>query len=177
MRRWSRHRKAYSGVRSSCPNGILLTLVTSGAKYRLGSNVHRAASDSQDRMCCSTDRRMDIVPVQMLLLDWGALPGSFARCCYPRGNPATGHPGLWIRPRGETWGWSGHRSPAGVCWHGSPMPVVLHGFIPGEGPIPGVTVKSARNTLDILPWLPSIAILHPSVPPSLLPSYAFLCAI
>ena len=58
--RWSRCRKAYSGVRSSCLNGILLTLVTSGAKYRSGSNVHRTASDSQDRMCCSMDRGMDV---------------------------------------------------------------------------------------------------------------------
>lgn len=174
MRRWSWRRKAYSGVRSSCPNGILLTLVTSGAKYRSGRNIHRAASDSQDRMCCSTDRRMDIVPAQMLLLDRGAFPGSVAQRCCPRGNPAAGHPGLWIHPRGETWGWSGHRSPAGA-----PMTVVLHRFISGEVLIPGVIVKAVRNiyTLDILPWPSSIAIPHPSVPPSLLPSYTFLCAI
>lgn len=126
MRRWSQCRKAYSGVRNSCPNGILLTLVTSGAKYRSGSNVHRAASDSQDRMCCLTDRRMDVVPVQMLFFGRGALLDSFAQRCYSHGNPAAGFPGLWIWSPREMWGWSGHRSSASPCWHSSLVPVVLY---------------------------------------------------
>lgn len=103
MRRWSRRRKAYLGVGSSCPNGILLTLVTSGAKYRLGSDVHRAVFDSQDRMCCSTDRQMDIAPAQMLLLGQGALLGSFTRRRDSHGHPATGQPRLWIWLQGEMW--------------------------------------------------------------------------
>lgn len=85
MCRWGQHRKAYSGVMSSCPNGILLTLVTSGTKYRSGSNVHRAVSNSQDRMCCYTDRRMDVVPAQMLLFGQGDLLGSFVQCYTPMG--------------------------------------------------------------------------------------------
>lgn len=145
MRMRSRRRKAYSGVRSSCPNGILLTLVTSGAKYRLDSNIRRAASDSQDTMCCSTDRQMDVVPAQMLLVGQGALLGSFARRCYSHGNPAAGFPGLWVRSRGETWGWSGHRSFASPCWHGSPPSVVLCWFVPSAGLISGVCSQSCKE--------------------------------
>lgn len=152
MCRWSRRRKAYSGVRSSCPNGILLTLVTSGAKYRLGSN--RAVFDSQDRMCRSTDRQMDVVPLQMLLLGQGL--GFFAQRCYPHGNPAASHPGLWMHSQGEKWVWFGHGSPAV-----SPTSVVLCPFVPDKSLIPGVTVKAARNICasDILPQ-PSLFLPH-----------------
>lgn len=103
MRRWSCRRSAYSGVGSSCPNGILLTLVTSGAKYRASSNVHRAVSDSQDRMCSSTDGQMDIAPAQMLLLGQRALLGSFTRHHESRGHPVPGQPGLWIWLQGGVW--------------------------------------------------------------------------
>lgn len=175
MRRWSRRRKAYSGAGSSCPNGRLLTLVTSGAKYRLGSNVHRAVFDSQDRMCCSMDRQMDIAPVQMLLLGQGALLGCFTRCHHSHGHPATGQPSLWIWLQGEMWGWSGFGHISCKCLlAGLPkvIGVVVRGWDQESKKLQGI-VKYFKY-LNILPWPSSVSILHPSSPPSILSSSTFV---
>lgn len=167
MRRWSHRRRAYSGVGSSCPNGILLTLVTSGPKYRSSSNVHRAVSDSQDRMCSSTDGQMDIAPAQMLLLGQRALLGShpaprlpWAFCPWPARA-------VDLTPRGDVvlvWIWT-HllQAPVGKAppsqW-GCVDLYVVRGLT-------AAVKKTTRNTLNILPWPSSISIFNPSAPPSL----------
>lgn len=103
MRRWSRCRKAYSGVGSSCPNGILLTLVTSGAKYRSGSNIHGGCvwQPGQNVLVDGqTDGHCSCADAPFRSGSSPGLPDS-------RGHPATGQPGLWIQPQGEMWDWSG----------------------------------------------------------------------
>lgn len=120
MRRWSSRRRAYSGVGTSCPNGILLTLVTSGTKYRLDSNVHRATSDSQDRMCRSMDRCWTSAPFRSgsyLVLFCPSVPiqASLLAEILPPASSSCGS-----SPWGM-WGWSGHRSSASVWQRSCPQ--------------------------------------------------------
>lgn len=119
-----------------------------------------------------------LLPRRYLLWGWEAVLDSLVWCFCSCGHLASGVLELWVQPWWETWGWSGHRSSAGVCWRSSSMSVLLCWFTPAEALIPGVYRQSCKENL----WFRYVgtAFLYchppPAIPPSLLPSSTFSCA-
>lgn len=129
-------------------------------------------------MCCSVDRQMNVVAVQMLLWGWEGVLDSLVQCCYPCAHPASSVPELWVQLWWESRGWSGHRPSAGVCWHSSSVSVLLCWFTPGGGLVPGVYRESCKENLCFIYVASAFLYCHPlpTIPPLLVSSSTLLCA-